>query len=450
MKRFIGFGLIAFVAVTVIAAPAHARSFIRDTEIEAILQAYATPVFRAAGLDAQSVQIYIVNDPALNAFVAGGQRIFINTGTIDRAATPEELIGVIAHESGHIAGAHLSRTQRALETAQVTTILGQVAAVAAAVASGRGDVGAAVAAGGIGAGLGSIFSYSRVQESAADQAAMRYLDQAGISSAGLLNFMRVLQDQELVSSSRQDPYLRTHPFARNRVEALQAHVAQSPLTASRLPERYYENHARMRAKLFAYQNSLTRTLRQYPEEDPSIAARYARAVAYARLPDFDKAGIELAFLNGAEPENPYFHEVKGQMLLEGGDAVAAIEPLQTAADLVPWAPLIRTMLAHAQIESGDPDLLEPAQANLVAALSRERRSAQSWRFLAIAYGRDGHKTLASYAQAEYALLRGDREIAVFHACQAMRNLRTGDPTWLRVQDILNALSEGRDDPVVCR
>ena len=440
----------AFVAVTVIAAPAHARSFIRDTEIEAILQTYAAPVFRAAGLDVQSVQIYIVNDPALNAFVAGGQRIFINTGTIDRAATPEELIGVIAHESGHIAGAHLSRTQRALKNARVTTILGQVAAVAAAVASGRADVGAAVAAGGIQAGMGSIFSYSRVQESAADQAAIRYLDRAGISSAGLLRFMRLLEDQELVRSSRQDPYLRTHPFARNRVEVLQAHVAQSPLRHARLPDRYYENHARMRAKLFAYQNSLTRTLRRYPEDDVSIPARYARAIAYARLPDFGKAGAELAFLNEAEPDNPYFHEVKGQMLLEGGDAVAALAPLQAAADLVPQAPLIRTLLAHAQIESGDPDLLKPAQTNLVAAISQERRSTQSWRFLAIAYGRDGRETLASYAQAEYALLRGDREIAVFHACQALRHLTTGDPTWLRLHDILNALNEGLEEPVACR
>jgi|TARA_R110000764_G_scaffold53198_6_gene115695 predicted Zn-dependent protease len=424
---------------------AQGRSFIRDTEIEETLRMYATPIFQAAGLDANGVSVYIVSDNSLNAFVAGGQKLFINTGLLLKADTPEQVMGVMAHETGHIAGGHLSRIHDQLRNASAISILSTLAGVAAGVAAGRSDVGTAAILGGQNVAQRNFLAYSRTQESSADQAGVKFLTDVGISSRGMLDFMKKLEGQELLSTASQDPYLRSHPLTTERVDFLANFVANSDLKDKKVSPELYERHARMRAKLYAFTNHIQNTLRTYPETDTSIAARYARAIAYYRDSQLDPALEIIKGLIADEPENPYFEELEGQVLLEFGRAADAVPPLQKSVDLSGGAPLIRLLLAHAMIETGDPAMLEPAKANLIGVLSRERGNSSAWRFRAIVESRLGNEGEASLSQAEYSLLSGDRQAASYHAVQAERKLEKGTATWLRSQDILQATDpDGQD------
>src|SRR3546814_438499 len=271
---------------------AQGRSLIRDAEIEATIRDFATPLFHAAGLDPQSVDIFIVKDDSLNAFVAGGQNLFLHTGLLLRTRDPLELIGVIAHETGHISGGHLARTSDAISSASklalVTTILG----VAAAVASGNAGAGAAVALGGSNVAQRSFLEYSRAQESAADQAALTFLDQTGQSARGIAEFLRTLSGQELLSASRRDPYLNTHPITQDRVAAVEAHLAQSEYRDKPATEEQTLRHERMVAKLYAFLKPSAQTFRKYPESDTSLPARYARAIAYYERSEERRVGKE--------------------------------------------------------------------------------------------------------------------------------------------------------------
>ena len=439
---------IAFpVAVSVFAAaclwaPAEAGaqklSFIRDAEIENTIRTYAAPLFQAAGLEPSDVRIYLVNDRSLNAFVAGGQRLFINTGLIMRSKHAGQVIGVIAHETGHIAGGHLSRLHAAIANSTAQSILALVIGAAAAIGTGRGDVGAAIVAGGQSMGLRSFLHYNRTQESAADQAALRFLDATGQSSRGLLEFMELLGAQDLLSADRQDPYLRTHPLSRERVDAVQAHLSRSPNRDKAQPARIQELHRRMLAKLYAFLEPVRRTLRRYPESDTGLDARYARAIAYYRKPDLGKALPLIDGLIAERPEDPYFHELKGQMLFENGRAAEALKPYEMAVRLMPRSPLLRRGLAQVQLELGDPALLEPAIRNLRVAVQHDTRAPFTWRQLAIAYGRRGDMGMSAVALAEEALLKGDARQARYHAGKAGKLLPRGSIGWLQAQDILQA------------
>ena len=238
---------------------AQGRSFIRDTEIEETLRMYATPIFQAAGLDANGVSVYIVSDNSLNAFVAGGQKLFINTGLLLKADTPEQVMGVMAHETGHIAGGHLSRIHDQLRNASAISILSTLAGVAAGVAAGRSDVGTAAILGGQNVAQRNFLAYSRTQESSADQAGVKFLTDVGISSRGMLDFMKKLEGQELLSTASQDPYLRSHPLTTERVDFLANFVANSDLKDKKVSPELYERHARMRAKLYAFTATLQKS-----------------------------------------------------------------------------------------------------------------------------------------------------------------------------------------------
>lgn len=426
---------------------AQGRSLIRDTEIEDTLRLYATPIFKAAGLDAQAVNIYIVSDPTLNAFVAGGQNLFINTGLLLKADTPEQVMGVIAHETGHIAGGHLSRREDEMRTASTLSILSTVLGVAAGVATGRSDVGTAAVLGGQEMNNRNVLAYSRTQEASADQAGVKFLHEAGISARGMLDFMKKLEGQELLSPDQQDPFVRSHPLTQDRVDFLQNYVDHSDLKNDKVAAYLYERHARMRAKLFAFTNTLQRTMRQYPESDTSMAARYARAIGYYRDSQLQPALDRIEKLITDEPTNPYFEELKGQVLLEFGKAQDALSPLRKAVKESDGAPLIRILFAHAAIETGDNSVLPEARENLLAALSKERNNATAWRFRAVVESRLGNDGEASLSQSEFSLLTGDKSAARYHAVQADRKLKKGEAAWLRAQDILRAtggLPDGKE------
>ena len=447
MVRIFKITAIFVIAVILGSAPGPAfadrTSLIRDTEIENTIREFATPVFRAAELNSSSVKLYLIQDNSINAFVAGGQRLFIHTGLLMRATNAGQVIGVIAHETGHIAGGHLIRGNEALEHATVASLMSLLVG-GIAIGAGRGDIGNAVISAGQSTSVRGLLHFSRTQESSADQAGLKFLDSAGFSATGLMEFMKILGDQESLLPEQQDPYAQTHPLTRDRIIAVENHVAHAPTSKNSLPPEFEVKFQRMKAKLFGFLNSYGHVIRVYRESDNSVQSRYARAVASFRRPDMPTALGLIDGLIAEMPDDPYFWELKGQMLFENGNAKEALEPYQKAVRLLPNAELLRTDLARVQLALNDDTLLESAIENLRYALARERNSPFIWRQLAIAYGRKGDKGHGSLAIAEEALLIGRKADARYHAGYAGRVFKTGTREWLQAQDILVAAQEKRN------
>ncbi len=430
-----------FVGLQSSAASAQGISIIRDAEIENTLRAFATPLFRAAHIEPSAVRMYIINDNTLNAFVAGGQNMFINTGLILNAGAANEVIGVIAHETGHIAGGHLSRSGRALRSSSASSILSMVLGVAVGVVSGRGDIGAAIIAGGQSIAQRQFLKYSRTQEAAADHAALSYLDSTKQSSSGLLNFMELLGDQELISPDRQDPYVRSHPLTRERIATVSHHLSVSPYAKKPEPAEFTVRFARAQAKLYAFTYPFKQTLRVYAKTDTSTASRYARAIANFRKAKIEAAVALVDSLLIDAPRDPYFNELMGQILFENGRPDEALPFYQLAAQLVPDSALILRDLARVQMDLKNQPQLDAAIANLDAALTIDPTTPFNWRLLAIAQGRNGDKGQSALALGEEALLIGKPENARFHAGLARKLFKEGSREWLQAEDILAAVTE---------
>lgn len=427
-----------FAATALLSGPGRAAdriSFIRDAEVENTIRSFATPIFRTAGLSPEAIRIHLVKDSTLNAFVASGLQLFLNTGLLIRTENPGQVVGVIAHETGHITGGHLARLDEALRGATAESIIAMVLGAAAGAVAGRGDVAAGAILGGQSMAQRSLLAYTRTQEQAADQAAVKLLDAAGMSATGLLEFMDILGDQELLVSARQDPYVRTHPLTRDRVSFLHHHVETSANSGVATPPEFTEMHRRMRAKLFAFLEPPTRTLQRYKEDDQSLEARYARAIAHYRKPDMNKAIPLVDALIAERPHDPYFHELKGQMLFENGRPREALGPYRESVRLLPGSGLLRISLAQVLIEIGDEAMLREAQENIETALRDEGGNGFAWRLLAIARGRLGDEANASLAMAENALLGRRISEALYHAGRAERLLKRSGPGWMRAQDI---------------
>ena len=406
-------------------------TILRDTEIENDIRTLGTPIWRVAGLDAATMGIYIVDDAQLNSFVAGGQAIFLNSGLIERAETPNMLIGVIAHETGHIAGGHILRALEAMKNASIETIIAEVIALGASVAGGSGAAMIAAA----GQGQRAYMSFSVAQEATADHAAMKFLDRSGQSSRGLLKFFEILQADEPLSGEPTDPWARTHPLTSERIDYLRHHVEDSSYSNAPDPPQFVTLLKQVQLKLHAFLDNPSATLRAYPPSDRSPDARYARAIAFYRIPQLDKAVPEIDGLIHDFPKNPYYDELKGQMLFENGRIRDAIAPYEEAVKLAPDAPLLRISLAQTYIESNDPSLIKRAIAYLEDASQTEGRENLVWRLLAIAYGRDNQLGKAALALAEEALADGKKKDAQQQAQRAKQILPHGSPAYQRAEEI---------------
>ena len=419
-------------------------SLIRDAEIETIIRAYAAPVFAAAGLSAGSIRVHLVSDSAINAFVAGGLNLFMNTGLLLRAENANQVIGVIAHEAGHLAGGHLARTREAMRNATIEGMIAMALGMAAAVAGGRPEGAGAAMLGGIQLAERSFLAYSREMESSADQAALTFLERAHISSRGLQEFLTSLFDQELISVGRQDPYLRSHPITRERVDHVRTFLLTSRYADVPIAARFAEMHQRMRAKLLGFIDP-DRALQQYGESDRSIPARYARAIAFYRKAQTDRAIALMDGLIRERPNDPYFQEMKAQILLEAGRAADSLPFYQRAVQLLPDEPLLRTELGAAQIQTGRADQIRAAIATLERSRQLDNTYGETWRLLAIAYGRDGQIGMASLAQAELEAINHEWIEARQFADRALRDLPRGSAAALRAQDLrANADRESQD------
>lgn len=416
-------------------------SFIRDAEIESSFKEFVTPLFKVAGLDPKRMHIYLIMNPEINAAASLNASLFINTGLIMESKSADQLIGVLAHETGHIAGEHVVRTQAAMQKATLPMIASVLLGTAVGVATGRSDAGMAVIMGGMHVGEASFLHYSRGQESAADQAATKYLDKLGWSTKGLLEFMEILEKQDLLSSRQQDPYRLTHPLTKERINFLSHHVDKSPHTPGSLPARFYALYNRMKAKLGAFIAPAGHILSTISARDMSVEGRYARAIALYRNHKLSEA---LSVINGLItefPDDPYFNELKGQMLFENGRIADALLAYQKAIALKPDSDLIRIMYAQTLIETQKSEMNHKAIDELQKIKESEKDNPMLWRLFAIAYGRLKNMGMASLMLAEQALVEGDMKRATYHAERAKKQLTASEkPAKQRAEDIINEIS----------
>lgn len=412
---------------------------IRDTEIEDMLKTWTAPVIRAAGLEPAAIRFVLVQNKDINAFVAGGANIFLYTGLLEKTEDPAQVIGVIAHELGHIRGGHLVRTRGAMDKASYESMLGTVLGIGAAIVTGNGGVGAAVAAGTQSTALNKFLAFSRVQESSADQSALESLEKAGYSAKGMRDFLEKLESEELLPATQQSEYVRTHPLTRDRVDAVTAGYERAAHKDAPVPAEWKEQHARLIAKLTGFITP-EQVAWNYPDGDKSVAADYARAIAAYRQNRVEEALSRVDGLLAREKDNPYFLELKGQMLTDFGRVEEALPAYRQSIAVNPDAPLIRTAYAQALIESAGQNAhrerLDDAIAELERAAQDDPRNARVDRLLATAWGRKGNDPMARLYLAEEAILQQNRDYAKKQAETAMAGLEKSSRPWLRAQDIL--------------
>jgi len=407
---------------------------LRDSETEALFKDAARPLELAAGLDPASVNVVLLNDSEINAFVATGQTVYIQSGLIDAADNVNQLQGVIAHELGHVAGGHSIRMGEG-EKASTGIMLATLVLGALAMAAGAGDAGMGIMMAGQQAALGKFLAFTRTQESSADQAGAKYLSTAGISGKGLLQFFNKLQNQEYrLAIYSKDSYASTHPLSSERIQALQQKFEADPAWNKPVDAALNARFLRVKAKLFGYLQP-KQAVTKYPESDQSVPAHYARAYAYHVGGYPQKALSEADALLKADAHDPYFLELKGQILLESDKPAEAIAPLREATKLSGDMPLIASMLGQALVATEDQKNYPEAKQVLKAAVNRDNQNPLAWYQLGIIYDREGDPGRAALATAERSNLENNPKLAYASAQMAMKGIPQGTPDYLRAQDI---------------
>jgi predicted Zn-dependent protease len=422
-------------SLAVTARPALAQSIVRDAETEALMLDMSRELIVAAGLQPRNVQIVMILDGSINAFVAGGQIVYMHSGLITSADNANQVQGVIAHEIGHIEGGHIVRFSEGAKAATGIMLLSLLLG-AAAIAAGAGEAGAGIFAAGQQAAMGKFLAFTRTQESSADAAAARYLNAAGISGRGLIDFFKKLQNQEYRLGIRAtDSYDRTHPLSRERVTVLTDVLQGAPAWDTPTDPAIEARFQRIKAKLKGYALDPPQVLREYPETDRSIPARYARAYAWHRTAYPDQALAEIDALLATAPHDPYFLELKGQVLLESGRPREALPALREAVQLTQFNPLIASMFGHALVATEDDRNHPEAERVLRAALAKDKDNPFAWYQLGVIYGQRGDVARAALASAERFNLEGQPRLALMSARTALAGIPQGSPDYLRAQDI---------------
>ncbi|PCI51581.1 MAG: peptidase [Alphaproteobacteria bacterium] len=442
---------LAIILVLCLSDYSHAKrkgglAILRDAEIERTIRHMAEPLFEVAELDKNAVRTYLINDNTLNAFVAGGQNIFIHSGLLIQAKDANQVIGVIAHETGHITGGHLVNFSDRVQGATMMTLIGAILG-AAAIAAGSGDAGMALILGGQQVATRTFLKYSRDQESATDQAALTFLEKSGQSALGFIDFLDYLGDQELMAGRYRDPYAGTHPVTSGRISKIRQRAEQSPYFNAKTDPAIENEFKRLQAKLYGYLKPPYATLNKYPVKNQSLYAKYARAFAYHKNHEMDKALKELDELLEYYPNDPFFWETKGQILFENGLVAESILPYQNAVKNLPEETLIRVALAQSLIATEDDSFLDEAIIHLKYALTRDPHNAFAWNQAATAYHRQNNEAMTYYTTAERFLLIGNLRGAMINAKHAIDTLPKNIPQWVRAQDILVVTESNMPDKV---
>jgi predicted Zn-dependent protease len=419
---------------------------LRDTETEQLLREYTRPILRAAGLEKQNIQMVIINQGVFNAFVADGRRIFVNYGAIMQSETPNQIIGVMAHETGHLAGGHLAKMREQMAQAQtqmiIAMLLGAGAMVAGAKSGGSGggltNAGAAMFSAQGEVIRRNLLSYVRQQEENADKAGVKFLNATGQSARGMWETFKRFTDESLFAARGADPYVQSHPMPAQRVAALEELARSSPHWDKKDDPALQQRHDMVRAKISAFMERQDTVYRRYPLSNNSLPARYARAITTYLHGDLRSALTQIDALIQQQPNNPYFHEVRGQALLEGGKPQEAIAPLKRAVQLSNNSPLIEMLLGQALVATNNNAYTDEAISILRAAVARETEAPIGYTQLAMAYGRKGDYAQADLASAQAAYLRGDSKTARDLASRAKTRFAIGTPGWVKADDIVSA------------
>jgi predicted Zn-dependent protease len=418
---------------------------LRDTETEQLLRDYTRPILRAAGLEKQNIQMVIINDSTFNAFVADGRRIFVNYGAIMQSETPNQIIGVLAHETGHLAGGHLAKLREQLAQAQTQMIIAMLLGAGAMVAGVRGgsnnglaNAGAAAVAAPQEVIRRTLLSYQRQQEENADRAGVKFLNATGQSAKGMYDTFKRFTDESLFAARGADPYLMSHPMPADRVAALAEIARSSPYWDKKDDAALQLRHDMVRAKISAFMERPDTVYRRYPSSNTGLPARYARAISTYLHGDLRSALAQIDGLIQAQPNNAYFYELRGQALLEGGRPAEAIAPLRRAVQLSNHAPLIEMLLGQALVATNNNAYTDEAISILRAAVAREGEAPIGYTQLAMAYGRKGDYAQADLASAQAAYLRGDSKTARELASRAKTRFAIGTPGWVKADDIVSA------------
>jgi predicted Zn-dependent protease len=422
------------------AMPAAAQSVLRDAETEALFRDMTSPLVTAAGLDPKNVDIVLVNDPEINAFVAGGQAVYVNSGLINAADDANEVQGVVAHELGHVVGGHAIDDRGASAASRISILSLLLGAAAAAAGGGEAAMGVLMA--GQQAAMGKYLAYTRGQEEAADAAGATFLARSGISGRGSVEFFHKLLNLENrygLTRNDDDAFYSTHPMTDDRIAYLQDVYQKDPAWGRKTDPALEARFQRVKAKLYGYLADPADTLKAYPETMTSVPARYARAYAWHKEGFLDKAMGETDALLASGPADPYFLELKGQILLESGKPALALDPLRRATALSRNQPLIATTFGHALVSAdeaaGTREHLAEAKQVLKAALARDRENPFGWYVLGRVYEADGDQSRAILASAEQQVLEGNMTQALRSANTALAALPKGTPDWLRAGDI---------------
>jgi predicted Zn-dependent protease len=443
-------GVAAAVALSPVAAQAQQPNLtiIRDAEVEQLLRDYASPVFRASGINEGATKIILVGSRDFNAFVASGRKVFMNVGVIMDSTTPNQVIGVMAHETGHIAGGHLFRLREQLERAQIMAVAGMLLGAGAVIGGSRSSQVGMSGSGPMGAITGpaemvrrSLLAYQRSEEQAADKAALRYLNQTGQSTKGMIETFERFAGDTLFRRSGTDPYLQSHPMAPERIAALKDEAEKSPHFSKADSPALKARHELARGKLFGFMLRTEELSRRYLPTDTSLGARYARAISAYRFGNPAAAQVQIDALIAVQPKNPFFWELKGQALLEAGRAREAVGPLRRAVSMAPGQPLIRAMLGHALVSTGDPRDADAAIKELTTASQRDPDSPDTYQYLARAYAAKNNDAMAALSAAQGYILSGKQEEAKRLARRAKSGLKEGTPAWLKADDIINQPSQ---------
>ncbi|MDE3114058.1 MAG: M48 family metalloprotease [Pseudomonadota bacterium] len=432
---------LAWLIAAPLPAAAQGISIIRDTEIERVLGGYERPLLEAAGIPPDTVKMRIVDDPSLNAFAAqspyigDSEDIFVNTGTFLQLKTPNQLVGILAHETGHIAGGDVIRGGLAMEKASIPMLIGMAVGVAAMIAGG-GEAGMGAIMMGQQAAMAQYLEFSRAQESTADQRGLTYLDRTHQSPEGMLQVFSQMAQEQAMSADYNKQFMSDHPADRERIDELQNRVNASPYKGVKdSPAVVHEFHM-IQAKLIGYISDPDAVLGRYPASDGSDEAYYARAMAYFRKPDMNDALAQINTLIKRHPENPYFWEMLGQIYVEMSKPDKGVAPYQKSVDLLPDAPLLRVALAAAQLAVEKQVLVKPALENLKVALQQENDSTFAWYEVAQAYSQLGNQPMADLSTAERFYWSGGMKQAAMFASRAEKKLPKGSIDWQRANDIV--------------
>jgi len=413
-----------------------ASILIRDAEIEQALKQLARPVLQAAGFGSNRIRLLVINSSKPNAFVVDANHIFIHSGLITRLKSPQALQAVIAHELAHIANGHLTRRAANARVARSAAAIG-LALSAVAAASGAREAAAGIAIGSQSSAQRLFFAHTRAEEASADQSALRYMRRAGLDPAAMLEVLELFRGQEALRPGRQDPYARTHPLSSDRLRAVKGFVAGSKSAPSEDKTSAYW-YARMSAKLQGFLRNPRYVLRRSESKGNGEIALLRRAIAHHKTPNLNKALKEVDALLQKRPRDPYYHELKGQILLEGRKFGPAVASYKNALSLAPREALIEAGLGRALLAQGSKQAAAQALAILKRARDRDPGDPQMLRNLAVAHAKNGQNALASVATAERYAVLGRFKDATVHANRASGALPRGSSGWLRAQDVLNA------------